>query len=84
MPQPMKDNTNANPSTHDNDTMPVPVPTMMDNAMLTLTTTAPLPHLKYKMEGTNFFHCIFYFIIYMLAHRHLALWGALSTLEYQV
>jgi hypothetical protein len=50
--------------------------------MLTLTTTAPLPHLKCEMEGTNFFHFIFYFIIYMLTCRHLSLQGALSTLEY--
>ena len=47
-----------------------------------LTTTAPLPPFKCETEGTNFFHFIFYFIIYMLARRHLALRGALSTLEY--
>lgn len=55
---------------------------MTDNATPTLTTTVPLPRLKCEMEGTSFFYFIFYFIIYMLARRHLALRGALSTLEY--
>src|ERR1700733_14263787 len=46
------------------------------------TTTTVTTSTRSETEGTNFFHFIFYFIIYMLARRHLALRGALSTLEY--
>lgn len=73
------------PTTMDTNDDTTPAPALNDGQRSADTANAgpaPLPRFKCKTEGINFFHFIFYFIIYMLTRRHLALRGALSTLEY--